>query len=62
MGIAGAGARAGHPGTPYGAAYADAFGNGRLQVIPEAGHLPQMERPEATFALIDAYVRQVSGR
>ncbi|MEU3465713.1 alpha/beta hydrolase [Streptomyces sp. NPDC006733] len=41
----------------YGAAYADAFGDGRLQVVPEAGHLPHIEQPEATFALIDAYVR-----
>jgi pimeloyl-ACP methyl ester carboxylesterase len=43
----------------YGAAYANAFGNGRLQVIPQAGHLPQMEQPEATFALIDTYLHQV---
>ncbi|MFI8457056.1 alpha/beta fold hydrolase [Kitasatospora sp. NPDC085464] len=44
----------------YGAAYADAFGNGRLKVIPEAGHLPQIEQPEATFALIDAHLRRTS--
>lgn len=44
----------------YGAAYADAFGNGRLEVIPEAGHLPQIEQPEATFALIDAHLRRTS--
>ncbi|MEV8478620.1 alpha/beta hydrolase [Streptomyces sp. NPDC051173] len=37
----------------YGAAYAAAFGDGRFAVIPEAGHLPQIEQPEATFALID---------
>ncbi|MEU1474433.1 alpha/beta fold hydrolase [Streptomyces sp. NPDC005760] len=42
----------------YGAAYAEAFGNGRLEVIPEAGHLPQLEQPEATFALIDAHLRR----
>ncbi|MDF9810926.1 alpha/beta hydrolase [Streptomyces sp. SPB162] len=41
----------------YGAAYAEAFGNGRLEIIPEAGHLPQIEQPEATFALIDAYLK-----
>ncbi|KPI19772.1 hypothetical protein OK074_7771 [Actinobacteria bacterium OK074] len=41
----------------YGAAYADAFGGEtRFEVIPEAGHLPQIEQPEATFALIDAYL------
>ncbi|MFF9819590.1 alpha/beta fold hydrolase [Streptomyces sp. NPDC014006] len=44
----------------YGAAYADAFTNGRLEVIPKAGHLPQIEQPEATCALIDAHLRQTS--
>jgi pimeloyl-ACP methyl ester carboxylesterase len=42
----------------YGAAHADAFGNGRLDV--KAGHLPQIEQSEATFALIDAHLRQTS--
>lgn len=46
----------------YGAAYASAFGNGRLEVIPEAGHLPQIEQPKATCALIDAHLRQTSTR
>ncbi|MFE7858917.1 alpha/beta fold hydrolase [Streptomyces sp. NPDC057403] len=41
----------------YGAAYAKAFGNGRLEVVPEAGHLPHVEQPDATFALIDAWLR-----
>ncbi|MDX3247429.1 alpha/beta fold hydrolase, partial [Streptomyces sp. ME18-1-4] len=40
----------------YGAAYADAFADGRLQVVPEAGHLPHIEQPEATFALLDAHL------
>ncbi|MFF3674464.1 alpha/beta fold hydrolase [Streptomyces sp. NPDC002120] len=44
----------------YGAAYAEAFGSGRLHVIPEAGHLPQLEQPEATFAAIDGYLRETS--
>ncbi|MDH6514413.1 pimeloyl-ACP methyl ester carboxylesterase [Streptomyces sp. SAI-208] len=44
----------------YGAAYADAFGDGRLEVIPEAGHLPQIEQPDATFALIDEHLRRTS--
>ncbi|WP_406349961.1 alpha/beta hydrolase [Streptomyces sp. NBC_01597] len=44
----------------YGAAYADAFGNGRLEVIPKAGHLPQIEQPEATFSLIDAHLRRTA--
>ncbi|WP_030240351.1 alpha/beta fold hydrolase [Streptomyces sp. NRRL S-350] len=42
----------------YGAAYADAFGNGRLEVIPGAGHLPQLEQPEAVFALVDAHLHR----
>ncbi|MET9464681.1 alpha/beta fold hydrolase [Streptomyces sp. NPDC006544] len=45
----------------YGAAYAAAFANARLHVIPEAGHLPHIERPEATFALLDAHLRNVDG-
>ncbi|MFE2144472.1 alpha/beta fold hydrolase, partial [Streptomyces sp. NPDC059456] len=44
----------------YGAAYAGAFGNGRLHVIPGAGHLPQVEQPESTFAVIDAFLRETA--
>ncbi|MEU7058022.1 alpha/beta hydrolase [Streptomyces sp. NPDC046197] len=44
----------------YGAAYARAFADGRLEVVPEAGHLPHIEQPEATFALIDAHLRRTS--
>ncbi|MEU7740289.1 alpha/beta hydrolase [Nonomuraea sp. NPDC049158] len=44
----------------YGAAYAAAFGDAQLEIIPEAGHLPQVEQPGATFALIDTYMRQTS--
>ena len=40
----------------YGAAYAAAFDQGRLEVVKDAGHLPQIEQPAATFALIDDYV------
>ncbi|GAA3041506.1 alpha/beta fold hydrolase [Streptomyces glomeratus] len=40
----------------YGAAYAAAFGDGRFQSVAEAGHLPHIEQPEATFALIDAFL------
>jgi pimeloyl-ACP methyl ester carboxylesterase len=40
----------------YGAAFAGAFQNGRLEVVKDAGHLPQLEQPAPTFALIDAYV------
>ncbi|MBF4996997.1 alpha/beta hydrolase [Nocardia sp. BSTN01] len=40
----------------YGAAYADAFGNARLEIIGAAGHLPHLEQPEATFAVIDTFL------
>jgi pimeloyl-ACP methyl ester carboxylesterase len=40
----------------YGAAYAAAFQNGRIEVIKDAGHLPQIEQPAATLAVIDAFV------
>lgn len=45
----------------YGAAYADGFGNGRFQLIPRAGHLPQMEQPDDTFAAIDSYLHRAAG-
>jgi len=41
----------------YGAAYAGAFPNARFERIAGAGHLPHMEQPEATFAVIDAFLR-----
>ncbi|WP_082526928.1 alpha/beta fold hydrolase [Kitasatospora sp. MBT63] len=40
----------------YGAAYAAAFTDGHLVVIPEAGHLPQLEQPAATFAALDTFL------
>jgi pimeloyl-ACP methyl ester carboxylesterase/mannose-6-phosphate isomerase-like protein (cupin superfamily) len=46
----------------YGAAYAGAFPNARFEVIKDAGHLPQIEQPAATFAAIDAYVDAQSKR
>ena len=46
----------------YGAAYAAAFAQGRLQVVKDAGHLPQIEQPAATFALIDDYAPDREGR
>lgn len=42
----------------YGAAYAAAFPNARFEVIAQAGHLPQIEQPEATLARMDAFVQQ----
>ncbi|MFE3112905.1 alpha/beta fold hydrolase [Kitasatospora indigofera] len=46
----------------YGAAYADAFADGSLKVVPGAGHLPQIEQPDATTALIDAHLHRTSTR
>ncbi|WP_433654507.1 alpha/beta fold hydrolase [Nocardia sp. CA-128927] len=43
----------------YGSAYAAAFGNARFEIIAAAGHLPQLEQPDATFAHLDAYARTV---
>jgi pimeloyl-ACP methyl ester carboxylesterase len=42
----------------YGEAYAGSFGNARFEVIPNAGHLPQIEQPAATFGVIDTFVAQ----
>jgi pimeloyl-ACP methyl ester carboxylesterase len=42
----------------YGARYASAFPNARFQIVENAGHLPQIEQPAATFALIDSYVSE----
>src|ERR1700674_2070477 len=39
----------------YGAAFAQAFQSGRLEVVKDAGHLPQPEQPAPTLALIDTY-------
>lgn len=38
------------------------LGNGRLEIVRDAGHLPQIEQPVATFALIDAYLRDRENR
>jgi pimeloyl-ACP methyl ester carboxylesterase len=40
----------------YGEAYAAAFSNARFEIIRAAGHLPQLEQPEATFARIEAFL------
>lgn len=40
----------------YGAAYAAAFPNARFERIEKAGHLPHMEEPAATFAVIDDFL------
>jgi pimeloyl-ACP methyl ester carboxylesterase len=43
----------------YGRAYADSFPDGRFELIRDAGHLPQLEQPEATLALIEEFLSGV---
>ncbi|MFI6335997.1 alpha/beta fold hydrolase [Streptomyces sp. NPDC050535] len=40
----------------YGRALAAALPGGRFVTVPEAGHLPHLEQPAATFAALDAYL------
>ena len=40
----------------YGRAYAEQLGNARFELITDAGHLPQLEQPGATFAAIDGFL------
>jgi pimeloyl-ACP methyl ester carboxylesterase len=40
----------------YGAAFAAGFPQARFEVVKEAGHLPQIEKPAETFALIDEFI------
>ena len=46
----------------YGRAYAAAFGNARFELVERAGHLPHIEQPSATFALIDAFMAEQATR
>ena len=41
----------------YGRAYAESFPNCRFELIADAGHLPQLEQPAATLALIDDFLK-----
>jgi pimeloyl-ACP methyl ester carboxylesterase len=41
----------------YGRALAAAIPGAEFRLVPEAGHLPQLEQPTATFAAIDSLVR-----
>jgi pimeloyl-ACP methyl ester carboxylesterase len=45
-------------GPAYGRAYAESFPNARFELVTEAGHLPQIEQPAATLALIDAFANR----
>lgn len=39
----------------YGRAYAQAFPHARFELIPEAGHLPQIEQPERLLSLVRSF-------
>jgi pimeloyl-ACP methyl ester carboxylesterase len=41
----------------YGRAFAAAIPGARFEIVERAGHLPQLEQPEATFAAIDAFLK-----
>jgi pimeloyl-ACP methyl ester carboxylesterase len=43
----------------YGRAFADAFGNGRFQLIPDAAHFPHIEQPGAVLGAIGDFVDNV---
>lgn len=43
-------------GSAYGRAYAQALPRGRFAMITRAGHLPHIEKPDATFAAIDGFL------
>jgi pimeloyl-ACP methyl ester carboxylesterase len=40
----------------YGRAYADSFADGRFELIRDAGHLPQLEQPGPTLALVEEFL------
>ncbi|MEU2949559.1 alpha/beta fold hydrolase [Streptomyces xanthochromogenes] len=46
----------------YGSAYAAAFAHARYVTVPQAGHLPHLEQPERTFALLDAFAAETVAR
>lgn len=43
--------------TAYGKAYADAFANARFVPVPLVGHLPHLEQPVKTIAIIDDFIK-----
>ncbi|MFH9548426.1 alpha/beta fold hydrolase [Streptomyces sp. NPDC017435] len=44
----------------YGKEYAASLGNARFELVPEAGHLPHLEQPARTFALLDAFAAETA--
>jgi pimeloyl-ACP methyl ester carboxylesterase len=48
--------------TEYGRAYAQSFPNARFELIPEAGHLPQIEQPERLLSIVRKFAINVPAR
>ncbi|MFJ8108280.1 alpha/beta fold hydrolase [Streptomyces sp. NPDC096132] len=46
----------------YGKEYSASFGNARFEAVAEAGHLPHLEQPARTFALLDAFAAETGRR
>jgi pimeloyl-ACP methyl ester carboxylesterase len=44
----------------YGEAYAEAFANARFVLLPDCGHLPQIERPDALLTEVEAFADQTA--
>ncbi|QKW25059.1 alpha/beta fold hydrolase [Streptomyces seoulensis] len=44
----------------YGEEYAASFADARFEVVAEAGHLPHLEQPERTFALLDDFAARTT--
>ena len=46
----------------YGRAYAQSFPHARFALIPEAGHLPQIEQPERLLALLSEFMGNITAQ
>ncbi|NMO36606.1 alpha/beta fold hydrolase [Streptomyces sp. GMY02] len=46
----------------YGERYAASFKDARFEPVAEAGHLPHLEQPERTFALLDDFAARTAQR
>lgn len=45
----------------YGRAYAEAIPGARFELVRECGHVPQLERPAETLALVEGFLDQDAG-